>query len=124
MKKASSIIFIIFGSIVALIALLFIVIEGRLLLSFDWALHEQEFLGFAQYLARLALAIYTFSVAINSMRYREQKNFIFEGASILAIAIGVAIYATNGFGIYFIILAALYLGATIFMALANPEDEY
>ena len=124
MKKASSIIFIIFGSIVALIALLFIVIEGRLLLSFDWTLHEQEFLGFAQYLARLALAIYAFSVAINSIRYREQKNFIFEGASILAIAIGVAIYATNGFGIYFIILAALYLGATIFMALANPEDEH
>ena len=123
MKRLSSVIFIIFSALAALISFLFIVIEGRLLLSFDWTLHEQEFLAFMQYLARLALAIYTFSVAVNSIRYREQKNFIFEGASVLTIAIALSIYATNNFGLYFIILAVLYFGATIFVAIAHRDED-
>ena len=124
MKRASSVIFIIASGLVALVSGLFVIIEGRLLLSFDWTLHEQEFLAFIQYLAKLALAIYTFSVAVNSIRYREQKDFIFEGISLAAIAVGLTIYATNGFGIYFTILALLYLGASIFMFFASKADEY
>ena len=122
MKRASSVIFIIMSGLVALVAGLFVIIEGRLLLSFDWTLHEQEFLAFIQYLAKLALAIYTFSVAANSIRYREQKDFIFEGISLVAIAVGLAIYATNGFGVYFIILSALYLASCIFMFVASKKD--
>lgn len=122
MKKLSIFLLILTSSLVALVAALFIFIEGRLLLSFDWTLHEQEFLGFVQYLARVALAIYAFSVGANSIRYRHQKSFVFEGTSILAIAIALAFHVTNNFGLYFIILAALYFGATIFVALAHRDD--
>ncbi len=122
MKRLSSFLLILTSGLVALVAALFIFIEGRLLLSFDWTLHEQEFLGFIQYLARTALAIFAFNVGANSIRYRHQKSFIFEGASILTIAIAIAFNATNSFGLYFIILATLYFGATIFVALAHKDE--
>ena len=123
MKKLSIFLLVLTSLLVSLVAALFVFIEGRLLLSFDWTLHEQEFMGFVQYLARVALAIYAFSIGINSIRYRHQKRFTFEGASILAIAIALAFHITNTFGIYFIILAALYFGTTIFVAIAHRDEE-
>lgn len=47
---------IIFGVILFLVALAFVVIEGRLLFSGDWQLHEVPFFAFLRYFARFALA--------------------------------------------------------------------
>ena len=43
MKKLSIFLLVLTSLLVSLVAALFVFIEGRLLLSFDWTLHEQEF---------------------------------------------------------------------------------
>ena len=48
---------IIFGVILFLAALAFVIIEGRLLFSGDWLLHEVPFFAFLRYFAKLALAL-------------------------------------------------------------------
>ena len=47
---------IVFGLILFLVALVFVIIEGRLLFSGDWLLHEVPFFAFLRYFARFALA--------------------------------------------------------------------
>lgn len=113
MKKLSSILLIIFSIIIALLSLVFVIIEGRLVLSFDWTLHEQEFLGFIQYLARLGIAGLCLATSVSSIAYHRRKSFIFEGLVFLAIAIALSVFATNGFGLYFTIAAALYLASAV-----------
>ena len=48
---------IVFGVILFLAALAFVIIEGRLLFSGDWLLHEVPFFAFLRYFAKLALAL-------------------------------------------------------------------
>ena len=48
---------IILGVILFLAALAFVIIEGRLLFSGDWLLHEMPFFAFLQYFSRFALAL-------------------------------------------------------------------
>ena len=48
---------IVFGLILFLVALVFVIIEGRLLFSGDWQLHEVPFFAFLRYFARFALAL-------------------------------------------------------------------
>ena len=48
---------IIFGVILFLVALAFVIIEGRLLFSGDWLLHEVPFFAFLRYFARFSLAL-------------------------------------------------------------------
>lgn len=123
MKKAANIILGIVSAIVAIISLAFVVIEGRLLLSFDWSLHEHEFLGFIQYLARVGLAILCLSTSISSIVYMRRKSFNFEGFCLLAVAIAISTGATNGVGLYMIIAASLYLASAAFHHLASKHDN-
>lgn len=48
---------IVFGVILFLAALAFVIIEGRLLFSGDWLLHEVPLFAFLRYFARFALAL-------------------------------------------------------------------
>ena len=48
---------IVFCVILFLVALAFVIIEGRLLFSGDWLLHEVPFFAFLRYFAKLALAL-------------------------------------------------------------------
>ena len=48
---------IVFGVILFLAALAFVIIEGRLLFSGDWLLHEVPFFAFLRYFAKLALVL-------------------------------------------------------------------
>ena len=48
---------IVFGVILFLVALAFVIIEGRLLFSGDWLLHEVPLFAFLRYFARFALAL-------------------------------------------------------------------
>lgn len=122
MKKASTALLIISSVLVGLISLVLTVIEGRLVLSFDWSLHEHEFLGFIQYLARFGLSLITLIIAYFSIRYNSERTFVFEAALVLAISVATIVFASNGFGIYFTALSALYLGAAIFHKLATDRE--
>jgi len=48
---------IILGVILFFAALAFVIIEGRLLFSGDWLLHEVPILAFLRYFSRFALAL-------------------------------------------------------------------
>lgn len=124
MKKLAKGLFITISAVIAIVSLAFVVIEGRLVLSFDWSLHEHEFLGFIQYLARLGLSALCLAVSASSIVYINKKSFIFESLCISAMAIAVATGATNGIGLYFIIAAALYvIAATLHHVELKKEDE-
>ena len=122
MKKASNVLFILMSAILALVSLAFVIIEGRLLISFDWSLYEHEFIGFIQYLARVGLALLCLATSISSIFYLGRKSFIFEGACVLAIAIAISTGATNGIGLYLIVIATLYLASAVFNYIV-PESE-
>ena len=62
---------IIFGVILFLVALAFVIIEGRLLFSGDWLLHEVPFFAFLRYFARFTLALGTAVFAILLCRKSE-----------------------------------------------------
>ena len=123
MKKAANIILGIVSVIIAILSLAFLVIEGRLLLSFDWTLHEHEFLGFIQYLARVGLSLLCLATSISSLVYMVRKTFIFEGLCLLAVAAAISISATNGVGLYMIIAASVYLASAVLHYLAAKREE-
>lgn len=62
---------IVFGVILFLSALAFVIIEGRLLFSGDWLLHEVPFFAFLRYFARFSLALGTVIFAILLCRKSE-----------------------------------------------------
>lgn len=123
MKKASNVILIIVSVIVAIISLAFVILEGRLVLSFDWSLHEHEFLGFIQYVARLGIAILCLATSISSIAYINRKSFVFEGFCLVAVAVAISTGATNGVGLYLAILATVYLAAAVFHYIASKREE-
>lgn len=123
MKKAANIILGIVSVIIAILSLAFLVIEGRLLLSFDWTLHEHEFLGFIQYLARVGLSLLCLATSVSSIVYMARKTFIFEGLCLLAVAVAISISATNGVGLYMIIAASVYLASAVLHYLATKREE-
>ena len=122
MKKASNVILIIVSVIIAIVSLAFVILEGRLVLSFDWSLHEHEFLGFIQYVARLGIAILCLATSVSSIVYINRKGFVFEGFCLLAVAIAISTGATNGVGLYLTILAIVYLAAATFHFFATKRE--
>lgn len=120
MKKLSCGLLIFVSALVAIVSLAFVIIEGRLVFSFDWSLHEHEFLGFIQYVARMGISVLCLAASVSSIVYIGKKTFVFEGVCLLAVAIAIATGATNGVGLYLIILSVIYLGAAVFHHLA-PE---
>ena len=114
MKKFATVLLIVAAAFVSLVSLAFTIIEGRLVFAFDWTLHEHEFLGFIQYLARLGVSLLSLAIAASSIVYRNRKSFIFEGAVLVAIAAATMFHASNNFGIYFLILSLFYLATAIF----------
>lgn len=122
MKKASNVILIIVSVIIAIVSLAFVILEGRLVLSFDWSLHEHEFLGFIQYVARLGIAILCLATSVSSIVYINKKSFVFEGFCLIAIAVAISTGATNGVGLYLAILAIVYLAAATFHFFATKRE--
>lgn len=123
MKKAANIILCTVSVIIAILSLAFLVIEGRLLLSFDWALYEHEFLGFIQCLAKVGLSILCLATSVSSIVYMARKAFIFEGLCLLSLAVAISLSATNGVGLYMIIAASLYLASAVFHYIATKREK-
>ena len=122
MKKAASIILIIVSVIIVILSLAFVIIEGRLVLAFDWSLHEHKFLGFMQYLARLGLSLLCLATSVSTVIYINKKTFVFECCCLLAVAIAISTGATNGIGLYLVIAASVYLVSAIFHHIASKKE--
>ena len=74
MKKVLSILSLIVSSIVIILGLVFVFIEGRLIISLDWMVYENPFGGFIKYLFRLLLAIISIGLGILDYINYKRKN--------------------------------------------------
>ena len=115
MKKIiSNIVFGIPLVILILISLVFVFIEGRLLVSLDWTIYDNAFNGFIRYFFRLLIAVICIFTAIlefiNMKKSSKTIEFYLNNISIglLCSSIIVLITATNYAGLAVLGVIAFY----------------
>ena len=74
MKKLINILFYLFSIIIGLLSLVMMLIELRLIISFDFTLYDSAFNGFIRYLFRLALSILSFTIGLFEIINIKKKN--------------------------------------------------
>ena len=74
MKKVLSILSLVLSSLVIILGLVFIFIEGRLLFSLDWIIYENAFTGFIRYLFRFLLATIAIGTGILDFINLKRNN--------------------------------------------------
>ena len=114
MSKLFKVLLVIVSSIVMLLSLAFIVIEGRLLFSGDWLIYDSPFNGFIRYLCRLLIAIFAFTKSLLEVIYinKEQsiKEYLYYGdISLVLMSLSILVFSTNYVGIICTLLANLNL---------------
>ena len=115
MKKVLNIFNVIISSIVLLLSLIFIFIEGRLLFSGDWLIYDNVILGMFKYLFRLIIAISAGMYSILTFINIKKKsgiltNFLFMlSICLFIISIFMIIYAANYVDKISIIIASIIL---------------
>ena len=113
MKKVLNIFII--SSIVLLLSLIFIFIEGRLLFSGDWLIYDNVILGMFKYLFRLIIAISAGMYSILTFINIKKKsgiltNFLFMlSICLFIISIFMIIYTANYVDKISIIIASIIL---------------
>lgn len=108
MKKLLFILRLFSAGIVALLALVFIVIEGTLLVSLDFTLYENVFLAFLQLFLKLLVGIFIFLLGLFSI-LKKKHPFVWEGLALFWASFAASFFITNGIGLYFVIVAAFFL---------------
>ncbi len=115
MKRTVNIFNIIISSIVLLLSLIFIFIEGRLLFSGDWLIYDNVILGMFKYLFRLIIAISAGMYSILTFINIKKKsailtNFLFMlSICLFIVSIFMLIYTANYIDKILIIIASIIL---------------
>ena len=114
MSKLFKVLLVIVSSIVMLLSLAFIVIEGRLLFSGDWLIYDSPFNGFIRYLCRLLLSIFVFIKSLLEVIYINKKHSIKEylsygDISLVLMSLSILVFSTNYVGIICTVLSNLNL---------------
>ena len=115
MKKVLNIFNVIISSIVLLLSLIFIFIEGRLLFSGDWLIYDNVILGMFKYLFRLIIAISAGTYSILTIINIKKKsgiltNFLFMlSICLFIVSIFMLIYTANYVDKISIIIASIIL---------------
>ena len=114
MSKLFKVLLVIVSSIVMLLSLAFIVIEGRLLFSGDWLIYDSPFNGFIRYLCRLLIAIFAFTKSLLEVIYINKKHSIkdylyYGDISLVLMSLSILVFSTNYVGIICTVLANLLL---------------
>ena len=114
MSKLFKVLLVIVSSIVILLSLAFIVIEGRLLFSGDWLIYDSPFNGFIRYLCRLLIAIFAFTKSLLEVIYINKehsiKDYLYYGdISLVLMSLSILVFSTNYVGIICTVLANLLL---------------
>lgn len=115
MKKVLNIFNVIISSIVLLLSLVFIFIEGRLLFSGDWLIYDNVILGIFKYLFRLIIAISAGMYSILTFINIKKKsgiltNFLFMlSVCLFIVSIFMIVYTANYVDKISIIIASIIL---------------
>ena len=114
MNKLFKVLLVIISSIIMILSLAFIVIEGRLLFSGDWLIYDNPFNGFIRYLCRLLIAIFAFTKSLLEVIYINKehsiKEYLYYGdISLVLMSLSILVFSTNYVGIICTVLANLLL---------------
>ena len=114
MSKLFKVLLVIISSIIMILSLAFIVIEGRLLFSGDWLIYDSPFNGFIRYLCRLLIAIFAFTKSLLEVIYINKKHSIkdylyYGDISLVLMSLSILVFSTNYVGIICTVLANLLL---------------
>lgn len=107
MKIFSRILNLCSAVLLALIGVAFCFIEGCLIFSGDFLLFESPILAFLQMLFRFGLAAGAVALGVLVI-VKKEKSFLYEGLVALVCAIIMAPFLTNGFGLYFSLIAGAF----------------
>ena len=108
MKKAATIISMISGAILALLGLVFVVIEGRLLFSGDFLVYPNPVGGLFNIIFKLILALFTIAIGIfpylHLGKQENRERIIANGVLTLALLINAIVlefvFASSGYEFY------------------------
>lgn len=114
MNKLFKVLLVIISSIIMILSLAFIVIEGRLLFSGDWLIYDNPFNGFIRYLCRLLIAIFAFTKSLLEVIYINKEHSIKEyllygDISLVLMSLSILVFSTNYVGIICTALSNLLL---------------
>ena len=114
MNKLFKVLLVIISSIIMILSLAFIVIEGRLLFSGDWLIYDNPFNGFIRYLCRLLIAIFAFTKSLLEVIYINKEHSIKEyllygDISLVLMSLSILVFSSNYIGIICTVLANLLL---------------
>ena len=107
MKKLSFALRLFSGILVAVVALVFVILEATLLVTLDFKLYENQALAFIQLILRLVIAAYALVLGVFSIVKRE-RSFLWEGICLFAAAAVMIFFVSNSVGIYFTTVSALF----------------
>ena len=107
--------------IVIIFSAVFCFIEGRLLFSGDWLLHENKVLGFLQYFLKTAFSLLAIFVAVATFIKKFEGIIGLLSDCLVVVTLPAFLFVTNGFGLYILILAVSLNIAVKFKTLSDDE---
>ena len=108
MKLFSRILYFAAAAVITAVGAAYLVLEGRMLLSGDWLLHEQQAVAFTQFFIRFVFAGLAFVTGIRAM---TGHLCLTAGGCLAAAAAGLCLFASNRMGLYLLIASAVFLTA-------------
>ena len=110
MNKLFKVLLVIISSIIMILSLAFIVIEGRLLFSGDWLIYDSPLLGCIRYLGRLLLSVFAFTKCLLEIIYINKEHKLKEylgyaDIGLVVMSVVILIFSTNYVGLVCIVLS-------------------
>ena len=118
MKKGSMIFCYVASALVALVGLVFALLEATLLVTLDFALYEDMFIAFVQLVLRLLLASAALTLGVLSL-VKRARSFLPHSICLFASSVVMIPFISNYIGICFAALAALFLLSRILLVKAG-----
>jgi len=109
MKTAGRILNFAMSIPVTLVSAAFVFLEGRLVLSGDWLIHEQPGLGLSQYVLRFGFAGLGLAVGLRVLAGGGKRYSIGGSLALTGMMAGIAPFAVNSVGVYLLALASAFL---------------
>ena len=126
MKKILNILLCFICSIIIILSLAVIFIEGRLLISLDWSIYDNPINGFIRYLFRLIIACFSLTVALlEIINIFKKFNFsivlLFLDISLMLSCIIILLFSTNYVGLVCLTLSTLLLLFKTLLTILNKK---
>jgi hypothetical protein len=121
MKRFRNILCCVSGSLVALVALAFTVLEATLLVTLDFLLYENPLVACIQLVLRLLLAASALVLGISSL-VKRTRSFLPYGLCLLVSSAVMIPFVSNHVAVYLTAVAALFVLSQLLSLKAQDES--